>query len=66
MARNRGVRAATGVGVLDRVESEPVFQGAGAANGKNCGARAAGVLRGASFGESAGEWGGGGEVKKNG
>ncbi len=40
VARDRGLRAADGVGLLDRLESAAVFQGAGAAGGADRGARA--------------------------
>ena len=61
VARDRGLRTADRVGILDRVISRAIFQSARAASGADCGACAAGVLCGASFGESA-EWWGGGEA----
>src|ERR1019366_9026120 len=54
VARDRGVRAADRVGVLDRLESAALFPGAGAPGGADRGAGASGVLRRASSGEPAG------------
>ena len=54
VARDRGVRAAGGVGVLDRAEPAAVLPRAGAAGGADCGTGAAGLLRRAASGESAG------------
>jgi formate hydrogenlyase subunit 3/multisubunit Na+/H+ antiporter MnhD subunit len=53
MARDRRLRAVDRLGLLDRPESAAVLPRAGAAGGADRGARAAGILRGASFGESA-------------
>src|SRR5581483_2854408 len=49
-----GVRAVAGLGAVDRPGAAAVLPGAGASGGADRGAGAAGVLRGASFGESAG------------
>jgi hypothetical protein len=54
VARDCGVCAVGGLGFLDRAKSASVLPGAGAARGADRGARAAGVLRRAAPGESAG------------
>ena len=53
MARDRGVRAAGSLGVLDWAESGALLQSAGALDGDDRGARASGILRGAGFEKSA-------------
>ena len=54
LARNRGLRAAGGLGLLDRPESATVLQVSGPVGGDDCGAGASGILRPAAFAESAG------------
>ena len=52
LARNRGLRPAHRLGLLDRPESQSVLPGTGTPDGADRGASAAGVLRGASSAES--------------
>jgi NADH-quinone oxidoreductase subunit M len=54
LARDRGLRAAGGVGFLDRPEPAAVFQVPGPLSGADCGARASRVLRRPPLDESAG------------
>src|SRR5205807_8439924 len=54
VARDRGVRSADRVGLLDRLEPATLFPGVGAAGGADRGTRSARVLCGTASAESAG------------